>query len=129
MRGSPEVPRGAGEVAELGVVGEVQLLEGHAGADLVGQPLEVVGREGHALDGCDKRRSGEMRGAVKIGHAHCRLPISGGNSVILFLYSCSSRSLVRLVKISGGRYSMLLEPVVQRRRSGERDSETQQALT
>jgi hypothetical protein len=42
-----------------------------------------------------------------------RLPISGGTEAILFLYRWSSRSCCSGVKISGGRYSILLDPGMQ----------------
>ena len=37
--------RGARKVGELGVVGQVQLLQGGAGGDLVGQAAKLVGAQ------------------------------------------------------------------------------------
>jgi hypothetical protein len=40
----------ARKIGELGIVSEIQLLQGCASCDLVGQPFEVVGGEGELLD-------------------------------------------------------------------------------
>ena len=48
----PQVARGAGEVGELGVVAQVELLQGGAGGDLVRQAAQVVRGQRQLLDGC-----------------------------------------------------------------------------
>ena len=48
----PQVARGAGEVGELGVVAQVELLQRGAGGDLVRQAAQVVRGQRQLLDGC-----------------------------------------------------------------------------
>ena len=119
----PEVSGRSGEVRQLGVVAEVELLQSGARPDLVRQPAQVVRRQRDLLNRCEKgthtyihtytavkgqgRRGEERRGDRS---AHCRLPISGGMEVILFLYRCSSRRFDSDSTISGGRCSILFDP-------------------